>query len=60
MKSFVFACATAENTLETRPSSRPERSIGRIVFSNVGDAVRATIASISARSCLIPSSSAGW
>ena len=58
--SSVFACVTAPNAAPTLRSSSPERSSPTMVLSKVGSAVWFAIASASASSCFMPSSSAGW
>ena len=59
MASFVWALARLKNVRATRSSVRPERSSGRIVFSNVAGADWEAMASISSICSAIPRSNAG-
>ena len=58
--SLVLAEVSVPNTRCARESSCPERSSGRMVFSNVGTDGSRRIAATSASCCRIPSSIAGW
>ena len=59
MPSVLHEAASTKNTAETRRSTSPERSRATIVFSNVGGAGSAAIASTSARWRAMPSTNAG-
>ena len=59
MPSVLDDAASTKNTAETRRSTSPERSRATSVFSNVGGAGSAAIASTSARWRAMPSTNAG-